>query len=157
MAILFVFCLDGRWFPARPAKNPQSKSEHPIVFFDGVCGLCNTSVDWIMREDRAGVFRYAPLQGESAQELLPDYDMEAMDSMVYRDENGKLWQRSDAILNIGVRLGNIWRPLAMTGKLIPRVLRNALYNYIAAHRYQWFGKKDACRMPTPEERELFLM
>ncbi|MEQ9367152.1 MAG: DCC1-like thiol-disulfide oxidoreductase family protein, partial [Leptospirales bacterium] len=128
----------------------------PIVFFDGVCGLCNTAVDFILAEDRPGIFRYAPLQGETAARLLSPEAVADMDSMVFRDARGEFHTRSEAILRIGIQMGGLWR-LGAPGLLIPRALRDRLYSTIAKNRYRWFGKKESCRMPTPKERELFLM
>ena len=150
-AVLVLGGLDLSWlFP------PRKSSEPGVVFFDGVCGLCNSSVDFILEIDRAGVMRYAPLQGETAGRLLPAELTEDLNSMAFRDSQGRLFTRSDAILRIGVELGGMWRAGAI-GLLIPRAWRNRLYDWVAENRYRWFGKHDACRMPTPEERELFLM
>lgn len=151
-ALLFLFCADARLARPRPSRNPD---EPLVVLFDGVCGLCNSSVDFIMAEDRDRIFRFAPLQGESARRLAPDYDVNQMDSVALRDEDG-LHMRSAAILHIGVRLGGLWR-LALLGFLIPAPLRDVVYDWVARNRYRWFGKKESCRMPTPEERSLFLM
>jgi predicted DCC family thiol-disulfide oxidoreductase YuxK len=151
-ALLFVFCADARWARPRPSRN----SEEPlVVLFDGVCGLCNSSVDFIMAEDRDRIFRFAPLQGESARRLAPDYDVNQMDSVALRDEDG-VHVRSAAILRIGLRLGGMWR-FAILGFLIPAALRDSVYDWVARNRYRWFGKKESCRMPTAEERALFLM
>lgn len=151
-ALLFLFCADARLARPRPSRNPDQPL---VVLFDGVCGLCNSSVDFIMAEDRDRIFRFAPLQGESARRLAPDYDVQQMDSVALRDEDG-LHLKSAAILRIGVRLGGLWR-LAALGFLIPAPLRDLVYDWVARNRYRWFGKKESCRMPTAEERALFLM
>lgn len=151
-ALLFLFCADARWARPQPSRNAN---EPLVVLFDGVCGLCNSSVDFIMAEDRDRIFRFAPLQGESARRLAPDYDVEQMDSVALRDEDG-VHVRSAAILRIGLRLGGMWR-FAILGFLIPAALRDRVYDWVARNRYRWFGKKESCRMPTAEERSLFLM
>lgn len=140
-----------------PVRRIDEGSQNPIVFFDGVCGLCNSAVDFILAQDYAGVFRYAPIQGDTAARLLPPEQIVDMDSMVYRDRAGAMCTRSDAILRVGLELGGIWKPFALMGLVIPRPIRNAAYNLVAKNRYRWFGKKESCRMPTPEERKLFLM
>jgi predicted DCC family thiol-disulfide oxidoreductase YuxK len=139
----------------------------PIVFFDGVCGLCNGFVDFTMARDPAARFRFATLQGETAAALLREQalaagpDSGAADSQqnplrsVLLWENGILYRRSDAALRVIARLGGIWR-LAAPLRLIPRFVRDLVYDFIARNRYSWFGKRDACRMPTPAERERFL-
>ncbi len=149
--------------PPWPQPDPTAKGlpggqpdyAHPIVFFDGVCNLCNSSVDFLVRADRAKLLRFAPLQGETAARLLSADAVTDMDTMVFRDARGGLHRRSEAILRIGVQMGGLWRVGAL-GLLIPRGLRDALYKIIARNRYRWFGKKDSCRMPTPAERALFL-
>ncbi|MCR9141690.1 MAG: DCC1-like thiol-disulfide oxidoreductase family protein [bacterium] len=155
VATLAAGGLNLAWlFPPRP--RPAAQSSQPIVFFDGVCGLCNTAVDFLLNVDRAGVLRYAPLQGENAARLLPPEMTADMDSMVFQDARGVLHTRSEAILRIGVQMGGLWS-LGAPGLLIPRTVRDALYDTIAHNRYRWFGKKDSCRMPSVQERKLFLM
>ena len=132
----------------------RNQANPPIVFFDGVCGLCNSSVDFIQAEDHRRVFKFAPLQGDTARRMLATDKLADLKSMVYVDEHGQ-YERSSAILRIGTRLGNIWS-VAWLGFLIPERLRNALYDFIARNRYRWFGQKEACRIPTAEERAYFL-
>lgn len=126
----------------------------PIVFFDGVCGLCNGFVDRLMRWDTHRTLRYATLQGSTARRTLPDHLTTGMDTIVYQDEQG-LHTRSDAALRIISRLGGGWRLLAPL-RWIPRTIRDAVYDLIAKNRYGWFGKRETCRIPTVEERALFL-
>jgi len=129
--------------------------EHPIVFFDGVCAMCNRFVDLVLRADKRDTFRFAPLQGETARRVLADLppDPERW-SMVYLDERG-LHDQSDASLEVYRRLGGAWRLLA-AARLIPRRLRDPLYRVIARNRYRWFGRRDSCRVPTEQERRRFL-
>lgn len=125
-----------------------------IIFFDGVCGLCNRFVDHMLRVDRGGLFLFAPLQGATARERLPEGLADAMKSVVYLRE-GEVLQRSDAAIRILIDLGG-WRVLHKVWFLFPRVLRDAVYDEVARNRYRWFGKREACRVPTSEERARFL-
>ena len=133
----------------------ETPPQKPIIFFDGVCAMCNTFVDVIIRIDRKQVFLFAPLQGTTAQELLPPMSDNPKEwSMVYLDETG-IHQQSDASLAVYRRIGGIWGLLGLLS-YIPRFIRDPVYRFIARNRYRWFGKKEACRIPTAEERERFL-
>ena len=133
-------------------KNPPQK---PIIFFDGVCGMCNAFVSLVLRVDRRQTFLFAPLQGATARDLLPPLSEDAREwSMIYMDETG-VHDQSDASLEVYRRLGGPWRLLGLA-RLIPPRLRNPVYRIIARNRYRWFGKKDACRVPTAAERARFL-
>lgn len=125
-----------------------------IIFFDGVCGLCNRFVDRLLRIDDEGRFLFAPLQGNTARERLPSGLADALSSVVYL-RNGQVLTRSDAALRILIDLGG-WRTVHRVWFIFPRVLRDAVYDWVARNRYRWFGKHDTCRLPTPEERERFL-
>jgi len=136
-----------------PGRAPGGTGA-PIIFFDGECRMCNAFVDLVLRADRRGVFRFAPLQGETARELLPQLgDDPRRWSMVYLDERG-VHEQSDASLEVYRRLGGAWALLGLA-RWIPRRPRNAIYRVIAANRYRWFGTR-ACRVPTPQELERFL-
>jgi predicted DCC family thiol-disulfide oxidoreductase YuxK len=143
-----------------------------VVFFDGICGLCNGFVDFALARDRKGVFRFATLQGETfaaamgAAGLAPETpqggaagaeggtDGEWMKSIVLWDHRG-FHRKSDAALRVIASLGGVWR---LSGVLwaIPRPMRDLVYDYIARNRYRWFGKRETCRMPAPSERARFL-
>ncbi len=130
--------------------------QKPVVFFDGVCAMCNGLVNFLLKADRQQRLLFAPLQGPTAQQLLPPLsDKSAEWSMLYVDADG-VRDKSDAALAVGRQLGGIWSLLSMLARLVPRFIRDAVYRFIARNRYSWFGKKDACRIPTPEERERFL-
>jgi predicted DCC family thiol-disulfide oxidoreductase YuxK len=135
--------------------EPRLKEETPIVFFDGVCGLCNSSVDFVLRHDRQGRLKFSPLQGETAERLLSSEDRENLGSLVLWD-GGRMFRRSSAVVRILWRLGPLWRLLGGVLWVIPLPLRNAAYRVVAGSRYRWFGKKETCRLPSPEERERFL-
>ncbi|MBL0128402.1 MAG: DUF393 domain-containing protein [Flavobacteriales bacterium] len=127
---------------------------HRLIFFDGVCGLCNRFVDRLLRLDHHARFRFAPLQGTTARELLPHGMADALNTVVYL-RDGVVLVRSEAALRILIDLGG-WRVVYRVFFVVPRFLRDAVYNWISRHRYGWFGKQDACRIPTPEERDRFL-
>jgi predicted DCC family thiol-disulfide oxidoreductase YuxK len=130
--------------------------ERPVVLFDGVCNLCAGTVQFLIRHDPEGRFRFAPLQSEVARDLLEAHGLadHDLDSIVLI-EDGKAHVKSDAAIRIGVRLGGLYRLLGPT-KYLPRLLRDAVYDLVASYRYRVFGKKDQCMMPTPENRERFL-
>ncbi len=129
-------------------------SEKPIVFFDGVCGLCNTMVDFFMLKDKKRKLLFAPMQGETAKGLLLPKEIENLDSFVLY-ENGIKYYQSDAALKTFKYLGSWWRVLYCF-IVLPKFLRDGVYRFIAKNRYAWFGKKASCRMPTPEDREVLL-
>lgn len=127
-----------------------------IILFDGVCNLCNSSVDFIVRRDKRGIFKFASLQSELGQAILKENHLPADDfQSVLLVQNGKIYQKSMAALMIARQLSGLW--FLMYGfVIIPAFLRNWIYNLIAQNRYKLFGKKESCRMPTLEERSRFL-
>lgn len=130
----------------------------PIVLFDGVCNLCNGAVQFILDRDRRQSFRFAPLQSEAAAEFLKAHgvtlDREALDSVMLIDGD-EVYLRSEATLRIARRLRAPW-PAAYMLIVVPRIVRDAVYTWIAKHRYRWFGRSEQCRVPTPELRARFL-
>lgn len=136
-------------------QQARLKIDGPVVFFDGVCNLCNASVQFILKRDRAQVFRFAPLQGETFLSLQHPAKNSAPDSIVLL-ENGKLYTESVAVLRIAGRLSFPWRLLALPGWLLPGFVRDPLYRCIARNRYRWFGKKETCYLPTAELKARFL-
>ncbi|MFN5182279.1 MAG: DCC1-like thiol-disulfide oxidoreductase family protein [Bacteroidota bacterium] len=149
MLMIHFFTFDARWI-----KPKVSKAEKPIVFFDGVCGLCNSSVDLLMKEDRINVLLFAPLQGETAKNSLPPEIIKNLKSLVFY-KNNCVYTQSDAVIEIGKAIGGFWG-LSFLLKVIPKFARNLFYNLIAKNRYKWFGMKETCRMPTKDERERLL-
>jgi predicted DCC family thiol-disulfide oxidoreductase YuxK len=124
----------------------------PIIFFDGLCNLCNGFVQWVIRRDPAGRYRFASLQSEAAKRVLGD--PVPLTSVVLWDGQ-TAWTRSDAALRILRGLGGIWAifwPLAV----VPRALRDGVYEWVARHRYRWFGQRSECLLPTPALRARFL-
>jgi predicted DCC family thiol-disulfide oxidoreductase YuxK len=135
---------------------PADAAAHPVVLFDGVCNLCNATVRFVVARDPAARFRFAPLQSAAGGSLLARSGLapRGLDSVVLVD-GGRAWQRSDAAIRIAAGLGGAWR-LALAFLVVPRPLRDALYDFIARNRYRWFGRHDACPVPTPEQRARFL-
>jgi len=131
------------------------------ILFDGVCNLCNGFVQFIIRHDAAGQFRFAALQSEAAQALLAAHGQPltpaalADPASVVLVADGRVHTHSAAVLHIARRLGGPWR-LAAVGWLLPGRCRDALYRYVARNRYRWFGRQESCLLPTPELRERFL-
>ncbi|HEX2190955.1 MAG TPA: thiol-disulfide oxidoreductase DCC family protein [Longimicrobiaceae bacterium] len=127
-----------------------------VVLFDGVCNLCNASVQFILRRDPAGRFRFASLQSDAGRELLLRHGLDPDDLFsVVLVEGGRAYTRSDAALRVARGLGGGWRLLAAL-HVVPRPVRDGVYGLVAARRYRWFGKRDACMLPTPDLRERFL-
>ena len=126
-----------------------------ILFFDGVCGLCNWSVDFVLRRDLNYDFQFAPLQGDTARALLTATDVEDLSSLVLL-VGDRTFRKSAAVVRILWQLGPLWACLGTILWLIPLPLRNLGYTIVASNRYQMFGKKESCRIPTMEERARFL-
>jgi predicted DCC family thiol-disulfide oxidoreductase YuxK len=128
------------------------QAEHPIIFYDGECGLCDRSIQFVMRHDKKRRFRFAALQSDFAAKTLGK-DL-TFDSFVFY-EHGKARYRSSAALHMFRTLGGAWS-LLYGLMIIPPFIRNAVYDFVARNRYKWFGKYDSCKIPTPEQRALFL-
>jgi predicted DCC family thiol-disulfide oxidoreductase YuxK len=126
-----------------------------ILFFDGVCGLCNKAVDFVLARDLEGHFQFAPLQGETARQLLSPADAGDLNSMVLLIY-GRTYRKSSAAVRILWQLSLGWRILGTVVWLVPLPIRNLAYRLIAANRYRLFGRRETCRMPTPAERSRFL-
>jgi len=125
-----------------------------VVFFDGVCGLCNGFVRFLIRRDKQGFLKFAPLQGKTAAEYLHIKSEYPGDTVVFYT-GGKIYTESDAVLEIVSCLGFPWSGLRIF-MYLPVKFRNMIYRLIAGNRYKWFGKYDSCRLPTKEEAERFL-
>lgn len=130
--------------------------KNPVVVFDGVCNLCNALVDFIVRHDPDGVFQFASNQSEPGQRILEAAGVMTFDvDTIVLEADGKYFDRSSATLQIAKRMGFPWS-LAYGLIIVPSFLRDAAYKLLARYRYRLFGKKDLCRVPTPEERGRFL-
>jgi predicted DCC family thiol-disulfide oxidoreductase YuxK len=129
-----------------------------VVFFDGVCNLCNGTVQFILDRDPGALFHFAALQSDVATKMLAErgvvVDKDAPDSVLLL-EGDRVYARSDAVLRITRNLAAPW-PLLSVFLVVPRFLRDLGYRFIARHRYRWFGRTDACRVPTPALRARFL-
>lgn len=125
---------------------------NPVVLFDGVCNLCNGAVRFILARDPAARFRFASLQSEAARRLLGN---DAPAETIVLWEAGKIWSKSTAVLRIARGLRFPWS-LCYAIVAVPRPLRDLVYDWVARHRYAWFGKRESCMVPTPELRARFL-
>ena len=134
----------------------DNTEKNSIILFDGVCNLCNASVNFIIKHDKKAHFKFASLQSDAAKELLLQYNSKKinMDSIILI-ENNNLYEKSTAALRISKKLDNGFRFLYIF-TIIPTFIRDYVYNYIAKNRYKWYGKKDACMIPTPELKDKFL-
>ncbi len=135
-------------------RKAESHAE-PVVFFDGVCGLCNHSVNWLLAHDPEHRLRFAPLQGQTAESLLPDQLRDRLDTLVFL-RKGNTYIRTAAVSRILMALGGRWSFLGGLLWIIPAPLRNLGYRLVSSLRYRLFGKHDACRLPTSSERAVFL-
>jgi predicted DCC family thiol-disulfide oxidoreductase YuxK len=130
--------------------------KNPVIFFDGVCNLCTGSVQFIIKHDPKHYFRFASLQSELGQQFLQQNGLSAdnFDSFIVWEE-GKYYTESTAALRVAKKLNGIW-PGLYAFILLPGFIRNSVYRLIARNRYRWFGKKEACWVPTPELNSLFI-
>jgi predicted DCC family thiol-disulfide oxidoreductase YuxK len=136
-------------------NTTQAEISRPVVFFDGVCGLCNRFVDFVLRRDPQGLFLFSPLQGETAARRLDAADIADLKTVVVVDGD-RAYRKSAAVIHVLGRLGGFWRAAAALLWIVPRPIRNLGYSWIANSRYTIFGKKETCRLPTAEERSRFL-
>ncbi len=145
--------------------NSSLESEHstsnipkdkPILLFDGVCNLCNGFVQFIIKNDPNAKFRFAALQSEVGQQLLQEAKMSMNDlnTVVFYDEE-KFYTHSDVGLRVARHLGGFWN-LFLIFNILPKFIRDGIYNWIAKNRYRWFGKQESCMLPTPELKARFL-
>jgi len=127
-----------------------------IVLFDGECNFCDSSVQFIIKRDPVAHFLFTSLQSEKGIELAKQYAIpKEVDSLVLI-ENGKAFTKSSAALRIAKKLDGLWHLLFLF-ILVPRKIRNGVYDYVAKNRYRWFGKKEeACMLPPPDIRKRFI-
>jgi predicted DCC family thiol-disulfide oxidoreductase YuxK len=134
----------------------------PIILYDGVCGLCNRLVHFLLKHDQRGRLRFASLQSDFATKVLQRHriDPKDLDTMHlienYDQPDERVLQRSDAILRAGRELGGFWSASSAAAKIVPRALRNVVYRFVARNRYRVFGKYDTCMLPEPNQRSRFL-
>jgi predicted DCC family thiol-disulfide oxidoreductase YuxK len=135
-------------------KLPENKK---LILFDGVCNLCDASVQYIIKFDKNDVFRYTALQSEVGQEIINKFNIDTAKTdsiLLYSKENG-ISYKSTAALKIASQLGFPRNVMAIF-LIVPTFIRNWVYDYIAKNRYKWYGKKDECMIPTPELKSKFL-
>jgi len=133
----------------------NSALQPPIVFYDGVCGMCNRAVQLLARLDRPGRLQYAPLQGETAAQILPPQQAGDPESIQVWTTRG-VATHSTAVCHLLWELPWYWKPVGGLLWLIPRPIRDWGYRFVARHRYRWMGRYDSCRMPTVSERKRLL-
>jgi predicted DCC family thiol-disulfide oxidoreductase YuxK len=132
------------------------------LFYDGTCGLCARSVQFILKRERDDrTIQFAPLQGETAAGIMRAHpELAKVDSIILVEEDASghrhISTRSDAVLRILRYLGGVWSPLAAVARVLPGFIRNTAYDLVARTRYQVFGRDTACLLPTPEQRKRFL-
>ena len=136
------------------------ESPRPLVLYDGVCALCSRTVRFLLRVDRRRRLVFAPLQGATAAPILARHELgDGLDTLVLVRHRGsdreRVEIRSGAALSVLALTGGPWRLLTAL-RLVPRPLRDWLYDRVAANRYRWFGRYDTCRLPSPDERDRFL-
>jgi predicted DCC family thiol-disulfide oxidoreductase YuxK len=130
--------------------------ENSIILFDGVCNLCDGVVQFVLKKDKKARFRFAALQSECGTVLLKQIGLSTTDyNSFVLVEMGNVYQKSEAALRVLKGLGGVWKLLYFF-MVIPRPIRDYIYDWIAQHRYRFFGKKDECMLPTPEIRARFL-
>lgn len=128
---------------------------HPIILFDGVCNLCNSSVQFVIKHDKKEVFQFSSLQSDFGQQILEQNGLSGINlfSLILLDK-GNIYTQSTAVLRIAKKLGGFWS-LLYAFIIVPKFLRNGIYNWIARNRYKWFGKQEACWVPTEELKKRF--
>lgn len=137
-------------------EKTDYRQTHPILLFDGVCNLCNTFVQFVIERDPKAIFRFAPLQSGIGRKLSEQAGLPLgeMNTVVLYDQ-GKVYTHSDVALQVVRRLPGLWS-LLYGFHLIPKSVRDTIYNWVARNRYRWFGKRASCMVPTPELKSRFL-
>ena len=123
--------------------------DQPIILYDGVCGLCNSTVNWVIRHDRRDMFRFAPLQSAAARQILNAAGLDADDlQSVCLVVQGRILTKSRAFFGITAELGFPWAMLRLA-RIVPSSIADAIYDWIARNRYSWFGRRAECPVPSP--------
>lgn len=133
------------------------EKEKKIILFDGVCNLCNGAIQFVIKRDKKDMFRYATLQSKIGEQLIAEraIDTTKVDSIILIEPGVAYFTKSDAALQISKSFGGGWKLLSIF-TWIPKSFRDVIYDLIARNRYNWFGRKDACMIPTPELQAKFL-
>lgn len=135
-------------------KLPKNKF---LILFDGICNLCNASVNYIIKHDKKDVFRFAALQSDIGQKIIKEFNIDTrkINSILLYSEKDGICYKSTAALKIAKQLG-FPRNILIVFIIVPAFIRNWVYDYIAKNRYKWYGKRESCMIPTPELQEKFL-
>lgn len=137
--------------------HDKESEQHKIILFDGICNLCNGSVIFVLKREKKPIFKFASIQSEAGRELLEWCGLPSGYSQaVVLIDNGKIYLGSTAALKIGQELIFPWDIMAYAGFIVPKFIRDWIYSQIAQHRYQWFGKRDICMIPTENLKVRFL-
>jgi predicted DCC family thiol-disulfide oxidoreductase YuxK len=132
------------------------EKKQSIILFDGVCNLCNSSINFVIKRDKKDEFRFTALQEEPGISLLKRHHINTKDTdSIILIENDTVYVKSSAALRVSRKLSGAW-PLMYGFIIVPTFIRNGVYDYIAKNRYKWYGKKDSCMIPTPELKNKFL-
>ncbi len=135
----------------------MTEAQHSIVLFDGVCNLCNSAVQFIIKRDKTDRYRFSALQSESGKKLSSErnIDTQKIDSIILIEPGKAYYIKAAAALQIGKSFGGLWKALAIF-EWIPPVISNWVYDLVAKNRYRWFGRKEHCMIPTQELKAKFL-
>ncbi len=135
----------------------QNLENKKIILFDGVCNLCNNAINFVIDKDKKDIFRFAPLQSEIGKKLLEErgIDSSQTDSIVLIDPGNAYYLKSSAALHIAKELSGVYTIMGIF-LYLPEALRDAVYDLVARKRYKWYGKRENCRIPTPELQKKFL-
>ncbi|MFT3683127.1 MAG: thiol-disulfide oxidoreductase DCC family protein [Ferruginibacter sp.] len=130
---------------------------HPVILFDGVCNFCDGAINYVIKRDKKAVVKFTTLQSFAGQQLLEEYGLpvKEMKSFILI-ENGKAYDKSGAAIRTFRYMGGLW-PAFYVFILVPKFIRDVVYDFIAKRRYKWFGQKDQCMIPTPEINARFLV
>lgn len=136
---------------------PELPKDKKIILFDGVCNLCNASVQFVIKHDRRDIFRFVSLQSDLGQQIFRHIGLDSkhIDSIVLYEPGIAYYYKSAAAIEIAKNLGGFFH-MGTLFRLIPNSIRNLIYDYIARNRYKWYGKTDHCSVPTPELKSKFL-
>ncbi len=142
--------------PEKQREVDAALDHHALILFDGVCNLCNSSVNFVIDRDKHGRFRYASLQSGVGSYVMQRFGLSSQETdSVVLIENHTIYLRSTAALRIARQLSGPVK-LLYSFVMVPRLIRDPVYNVIARNRYKWFGRREECRVPTPELSSLFI-
>jgi predicted DCC family thiol-disulfide oxidoreductase YuxK len=154
-AVLTVPCF---YFAVRYGREGATKSvttKDNVVFFDGVCVLCNGTVDILMKVDSKRIFKYSSLQGEHARKVLEPRHVDSVSSVILRS-GGAVYEKSEAVVRVLLMLGGIYKVAGLVMSAAPYFILDKLYDFVARNRYSVFGKTDSCSIPAAEDKHLFI-